>query len=281
MIFTSTFTFVYDTHWGIVAGIACSLLLFVGEIAFAQATAPKLMHASKDNNGIDVVTVEGDLMFLTSNKIKDFLIALVLSAPVPIDPATATQTEICRDRCVKGLDSVLSPQLLEGVLVLPKALIVDLAHTRIIDLTGLQALKEVQVDCTTKGILFVVINTIPEVTAMMIRFGISSSKSTEDVNVDAYLKFSNLPIKEAQSKNKTALVDASGSLNVDFQKSRDEGDELETGMGGGAISEHAYTGASTELTHNFASVAQTDSEVEWAMKNGGRVRRNSEGKETV
>jgi hypothetical protein len=70
---------------------------------------------------------------------------------------------------------------------LPQAVVLDLSMVKILDITGLHSMAEFSHDARTLGVLVAIVNTSPSVTAQMLKFGITSDVSNEEVNIDEYV----------------------------------------------------------------------------------------------
>lgn len=135
MLVTATIVFVFDTSIGLAVGIACSFLVFLSDVAFAKANAPELVFLKENNDGIDVIKLNGDLNFLTTGRFKDFFTSRILvEAPRP--DSNSTMSDRIFYRITSSFDYLLSPKLFNGVSSLPKAVVLDMSFVRVLDLTG-------------------------------------------------------------------------------------------------------------------------------------------------
>ncbi len=75
---------------------------------------------------------------------------------------------------------------------LPKAIILDFSQVHLIDITGLHSVAELCADARGNGTLVAIVNTSTHVTQKMIKFGITSDISDENVNIDEYVLQSNM-----------------------------------------------------------------------------------------
>ena len=78
----------YDTEIGLAAGLGVSAGTIAFDMAFSDTNKPLLVKTSKDNNGVDVVRLRQDLNFITTGKVRDFILQLTL-----IDPAEQRKSE--------------------------------------------------------------------------------------------------------------------------------------------------------------------------------------------
>jgi hypothetical protein len=70
---------------------------------------------------------------------------------------------------------------------LPQAVVLDLSMVKILDITGLHSMAEFSHDARALGVLVAIVNTSPSVTAQMLKFGITSDVSNEEVDIDEYV----------------------------------------------------------------------------------------------
>lgn len=275
MLFTAAITFVFDTKWGLVAGIGMSLIVYIGDVAFGATTAPKLVEVSKDNDGIDVVSIESNVVFLNASRIKDFITSLTTVEEKPVTEEDG-KLDYIKYKVRNTFDRILTPQLLEGMPEMPKALIIDLAAVRVIDLTGMHTLKEVAADARVNGCLVVFINLVPELLAPMAKFGIKSDSSSDKVDLEKYLQFNGLP-KLAPNSPKLVKVDAPGSLNVELieiEDDEEQGAAVRRGSGVESTSTRSRKQSFSEKQMTaFEYLGTEDPDDEWTMKNGGRVKK--------
>jgi MFS superfamily sulfate permease-like transporter len=95
MLFTAAITFIFDTKWGLLAGIGGSFFLYIGELAFFSGTGPQKFYSNhSENGGIEVVTLESDLVFVNSARIKDFLTSLITLSVDEFNPETANKSDV-------------------------------------------------------------------------------------------------------------------------------------------------------------------------------------------
>jgi MFS superfamily sulfate permease-like transporter len=183
---TFAIVFIFDTSIGLAVGIGCSVLVYLVEVAFSRITAPLLVASCKDNSGVDIVKLEGDLTFLTSARVKDFIAELTITVP-PKPNRDAGTSEYLFGTVSGAFDAVLRPHLLTGVDELPKAIVVDMALVRLIDITGIQALSEAMQDARRKGCIVVIYNVHEEIQRKLVKFGIKNDSSRGGTDVSEYL----------------------------------------------------------------------------------------------
>lgn len=223
MIVTTTIVFVFDTSMGLAVGIACSLFVFLLDVAFNKATAPEAIEVQETNNGIDVVKVHGDLNFLTSGRFKDFFTSRFAQ-----DPEVPEQNATCNDKVFfqvsSMFDYVFNIQRVPTVKVLPKAVVVDLTSVRVLDITGMEDLADSARSARSLGIKFVAYNiTVQEITDSLIKYGIVNDDSTDTLDLSKYLSRSTLLTKsQLAAKVEAAKVEAIEDKEV--QKAEGEGE---------------------------------------------------------
>ena len=189
MLITMTITFVFDSGTGLGTGIGASVLFYLSDLAFSDLTSPHLMSQSSSANGeIDIVCVNGDVSWLQSARTKDFIVSLHLSAP-PAPSEDKSRNENIFLAITGRMDKFLEPRLIKNFhdRKLPKAVVIDLSNARVIDVTGLIALKESTEDLRAKKILVVVTNATKAIEKSIVKFGIVNDASTEDVNLEEFL----------------------------------------------------------------------------------------------
>jgi len=202
MIFTANFTFVFDTSWGLLAGIGMSFAIYIAELAFASESAPKkLFSHHKENNGIEVIKLESDLVFLTAARVKDFLTSAVFKAPVEAAKEEQSIHTRAFNAVHKAFDYVIQPNLINAFHPeQPVAVVVDFAAVHLIDYSGGQAIKEWADNARADGILIVLINTSDDITTYLNNYGVKSDSTTEKVDLDAYADKIYLKIRKPEGK---------------------------------------------------------------------------------
>ena len=187
MVLTMTVTFVFETQYGLAAGIGCSIVFYLADLAFSRMTAPFVYFSAKDNgNGIDVVRLEGDLSFIQASRVKTFITSLILREPEKPD-SSASKSDILFHTISSTFDRLFQPKMMIGVDALPRAIIIDMRRVLITDLTGLVVLKEVMHDIRKLGILCATTNNSIEVQKSLDKFGITNDTASEYVNIQSFL----------------------------------------------------------------------------------------------
>ena len=267
MIFTANFTFVFDTKWGLLAGIGMSFAIYIGELAFASESAPKkLFSHHKENNGIEVIKLESDLVFLTAARVKDFLTSAVFKSPVKATKEEQSIHTRAFNAVHGAFDYVVQPNLIKPFHPeQPVAVVVDFAAVHHVDISGAYAIQEWAQNARADGILIVFINTSDGIFKFFDNFGMKSDSTTEKVDLDAYADKISLAIRKVESKVEDAW-------------------STKSGKGGGATSGKVRRGTA------FASELQMDTDEErpasassdeWDTVNGGKVRRAAAETELV
>lgn len=189
MVVTTTFTFVFDTSIGLAIGLGCSVLMYcVFDIILAKSHSPRLFTTRRTDDGkeVDVLRIESDLNFLTAASIKDFIVALIVKAPV--QPPVTNKSLYLRYEISSRLDRILKPNVRRGVDELPKAIVIDMCLVKTVDLSGLEALESAIHEVRLKGVKVAIININPEINAYLTKFGITSDESSDDINFEKYEK---------------------------------------------------------------------------------------------
>lgn len=249
MVWTTAITFIFDTKWGLVAGIGMSVFLYICEVAFGSANAPrKCFNHIADNDGVDVVILDSDLVFINATKVKDFLLSLV-SAPMVLEGELGTADRVF-NRVTSCFDRVLQPPLIQGLnTALPKAVVIDCARVRIVDLAGMQALAEFIVAAKARGVLVVITETSANVTGKLAKFGILSDE------LERYTETCRLPIRR---------LGGGGESQTTHQERR------ETAFAEPIWTEHEITAPDLDIERPGGGLVDDG----WEDINGGRVRRD-------
>jgi MFS superfamily sulfate permease-like transporter len=69
---------------------------------------------------------------------------------------------------------------------LTSAIVIDLCRVKTVDISGLQALQESLKEVRDRGVLAAVINPSPHIQPILIKFGIKSDLSTEEIKFEEY-----------------------------------------------------------------------------------------------
>jgi len=195
MLTTAVITFVFDTSVGLAVGIACSVLVYLSDVAFNKANAPEVLVAKEINNGVDVLKLNGDLNFLTSARFKDFFNTRIILEDVP------NAEDTIGDRLFKTIsgafDYALIPVKEVRVTQLPKAIALDMTAVRVIDLNGLEEIAESARAARIRGIKFVAFNIfVKEISDSITKYGVFNDQSTDDVDLSQYINQSTLLLGE-------------------------------------------------------------------------------------
>jgi MFS superfamily sulfate permease-like transporter len=185
MFTTITVVFLFDTGIGLAIGISLSVIVYlVFDNIFAKSHHPRLFSSHRNGYNVEVVRIESDLNFLTAARIKDFITALAV--PAQSTPDASNTSEHLRFKISHAFDTVLQPNLLVGVESLPSAIVIDLCRVKTVDISGLQALQESLKEVRDRGVLAAVINPSPYIQPILIKFGIKSDLSTEEIKFEEY-----------------------------------------------------------------------------------------------
>jgi MFS superfamily sulfate permease-like transporter len=182
---TLIFSFVFDTSIGLAIGLGTSILMYiVFDIILSKTHQPRLFSSSRAGLDVDVVRIESDLNFLTAARIKDFISALTIETPAVPD---ISDTRLMYSFIISSaFDKILKPQLLRGVDKLPKAIVIDMCLVKTVDISGLEALQTAMSEARSKKVLVALININPEIGVHLSRFGITSDKSSDEINFKTY-----------------------------------------------------------------------------------------------
>ena len=221
LLLTLSLTFVFDTSLGLAVGIGSSVVFYLADLAFAKATSPQIKESSRRFGIIDAdityVNVNGDLTWLQASRVKEFVVSLYLSVPAskfkgPNCNATAF------DAITGRLDAALRPRLIERLKgrEVPKAVVLDLLHTRVVDTTGLVTIMESVAELRDRKILCVLMRASPTVEKALVKFGFKNDVSSGGINLDRFLAESGeiptrapavvQPAVGVVKKNETSLV---------------------------------------------------------------------------
>ena len=201
LITTLTVTFVFDTAIGIALGLGLSFFIFVAEFVMSSHHKPILVENPKTNHGIAVVKIASDLNFLTGPRIKDFISSLITRELPPPDSETSRSERIFQ-KITSFLDHWLIPAVRTSPFAkdqLPLAVIIDLESSLIVDLSGLNVLKEFGIEARDKFVKVAFINVPEHLYPDFEKFGIDNDVSNKYVNLDSYISKSNLPRRPKSS----------------------------------------------------------------------------------
>lgn len=183
------------TEVGLAVGIGMSFVWLNAESAFSDVNKPLLSKTASTNYGIDVVSLRSDVTFLSSSRIKDFIISLTAIAKPIVDRnvstanvnrAIASRPETravsfqasFSDRTFYSVTTKLDRYFVVNkpkfVSELPILIVVDFTFVSIIDLTGLQAIEEIMKETRLHGVFMIIINCVPAVESKLIKYGIEN-----------------------------------------------------------------------------------------------------------
>ena len=195
MIATLTITFVFDTSIGIAVGLGLSFVVFLAEFVTSQYYKPELVSYSTSNHGIAVVKVAGDLNFLTSARVKDFVSALT-TREIPIPDESSSRSDYLFQKVSSTLDYYLIPEVKNSPFckdLMPLAIVVDVEAVLIVDLSGLSVLGEICSEARDKNVKVVIMNERSHLVTSLTKFGIENDVTNRYVNLDEYVMNSLLP----------------------------------------------------------------------------------------
>jgi SulP family sulfate permease len=218
MLTSFIFVFVFNTEVGLAVGIALSFFIFLFDSTFNPENAPILLtdvNIATKNNEIRHVYLRGDFNFLTSGRILDLLTSLTLVEESKPDVFDSTWGDRTYFKVSSFFDRWLKPHLIESVgNKMPKAIILDFACVRVIDITALHDIEEQAKNARHKKVSFLVINASPVVTKSLVKFGIKNDDLTgifDEEIVDYYHKLSG----NAIYRNKPKAIKEEGESSKD------------------------------------------------------------------
>lgn len=221
MIVTFTLVFVYGTSVGLAVGLGFSLIVYLGDIVMNRQYDPTLESFSATNDGITVVKLNSDLNFLTYTRIKDFITTLTIREP-PVPDANTSRADYIFHTVTTAMDTMLVPKSKSCMYcknALPLAIVIDMEFTRVVDITGLQALAEMLSEARDKGVKGVIINVDKTLVSQFIKYGIKNDSSTPIVNLDRYLCLSTLDVMDASPTGSCEDDNNNGGSSSDFSRS--------------------------------------------------------------
>lgn len=205
MLASAVFTLFFNSELGLAVGFGVAGLLYLVDVVMLTNAAPYVYQEAVSNDGIDVVSIGSDITFLTVPSIRKLISSLMAVAPTPVynnqdeSRKSSLSTSVVHrmnrfsdrltQRVSSRLDSALYSYWHKEVFIdiLPRAIVLDLLHVRVIDLSGLKSLAELMGEGRSKNIRFVVINVRQELMEQLTHFGLYSDVSDEVVNLDKYL----------------------------------------------------------------------------------------------
>lgn len=234
MLITFIITLVFDTSLGLAAGVGVSIVMLLKDIIFAPDSKPffEIMPSNEDSDDVDaiekgsdaealnpgvadltvqIVRLNNDLVFLTAPMIKDTLV-----------------DEILNKRGNKF-----------------EALIIDFTDVKLVDISGMMALRECASHTRAKKLRFVLVNVRSKIHQKLAKFGVITDQICMDridrtSTGDLYASVSRAPnekyhsgiIHECQQRLLTAdggPEDSSvGALNIDDNTSEGTISEMKT-----------------------------------------------------
>lgn len=171
MLVTFAVVFIWDTGYGLACGIGCSVLMLLYDIAFDPNNQPIVLQHAKDNEGVDVIRIVGDITFITSRKFKDCL-APFINTPPEMPSETDSWSDRLFHTITTKMDQLYAIQEPKFVDKLPIKIILDFEFVRIIDLTGLLAIGECVKEAKSKHVDIVIVNPIHNLKELLCKYGL-------------------------------------------------------------------------------------------------------------
>ena len=194
MLVTWTITFTYDTSVGLAVGLASSIFMYLFNIVFSAASYPEAVNENPQkivqlvsSEGIQVVSFNGDLNFLTTPKLKQFFSTFFVVAP---DEVTLSESasQYYFQQITNALDNFFrTKQNLRKRSEVPGIFALDFSKVVFIDLSGLHALDEILHDGRIYNVKFFFLNVRESVQQMIDKFGLQADiKSLEELQIETY-----------------------------------------------------------------------------------------------
>jgi len=197
MMVTAAFTFVFETSIGLAIGIGCSVIVFFIDQVLNSSFNPELcVKASDSERNIDIVKLHCDVNFLTAARVKDFISPLSLTQPAKADASSANRSDYLHSRISESFDYALIHGESNFVDHLPSAIVIDLTHVHVCDLTGMQCLAEIMHETRIKKVKCVIINESDKMREELSAFHIVNDSSSLEVDLEDYLAQSKMPQKD-------------------------------------------------------------------------------------
>jgi MFS superfamily sulfate permease-like transporter len=193
MLITLVMTFTFDTAIGLAAGVAGSFLAhFYNTVFSPKATPeavdsdPQLFTRAVSCEGIQVISFNGDLTFLTAPRLRDYFSTFFVMEPV-IAVETETRNEYYFRQITSSLDWFYGKIRRSSDNPIPGIFTLDFTKVVFLDISGLQALAEIVEEGHTAGVRFYFINLREDIKKMMIKFGVKADvESKEDLAAIMY-----------------------------------------------------------------------------------------------
>ena len=199
----------FNTEIGLAVGVGSSILMFLADVAFNKENEPLLIQQARENGGIDVVRLEGDLNFVTVGRFKWFISTLVNVEHKHVSKESSLSLRLFAKVNV-FLDKWLAPKKIPTVEMLPKAIVVDLAKVKILDLSGLVGLDEVGRELRNRGVLVAFINTTEYINDMLTKYKLKNDQSQGDIDLEPYLTNSHLAVQPTKQRISDTNLDETG-----------------------------------------------------------------------
>eukprot|EP01038_Epipyxis_sp_PR26KG_P007870 gene7870-10684_t len=250
MIVTWVIVFVFDTAYGLAAGIAVSVLWVFIDMAFNSQNAPLIIEPETEksynnysgsvreysnanmsgdcisiieninnNSDIRIISLRQDMNFLTAGRFVDQFVSLTLLKDKRQDTTKMNQNDKIFYIISSTFDKYFLPDVTTGVDKLPLAIGVDMEGVRVIDITALITFHETVKRAREKGIKVFFYNETISISTSMIKFGIKNDRSTNDVYFDKYLlksKLKLLPYNKAVEENGNGEYDGNNGDEIEM-----------------------------------------------------------------
>jgi len=215
LLSTWIITLTFNTELGIAIGLALSIAVYCLDIVLLTNAKPEIV----DNGGseIQVVKINSDMTFLTANEVRDTISTLTFVKEFNEESVSLLRiSDKVYHHVSSSFDSVLNIKTLEYVSDLPRAIVIDLAAVRLIDITGFHAFKEIFQAGRAKGIKYVLYNVRDVLKHPLEKFGLYNDDSSLEVNLELYQSQSAIHTKsqflKSPSYSKIAPTEVDGTV---------------------------------------------------------------------
>ena len=193
ILVTLVLEFLFNTEIGLAVGLSLSLLLYVIETAFTSSVGLAVVAKAEDTNGIDVLSIEGgSVTFVNVVAFKNTILQMSLTWQTTSNGQDNLSNRVF-DSVTHTLDTVLRPDMLQPVKVLPKAVVVDWTHVRAVDLTAFIALSELVDESIKRQVTIIFFNVHESILDSLRKYNIKNATFDEDdADVNHYIKLSGL-----------------------------------------------------------------------------------------
>ena len=133
---------------------------------------------------------------------KDFVSAITIR-DIPIPDLSTSRSDYIFYKVTYTLDHYLVPEVNKPPYAkdpMPLAIVIDIEPTILVDLSGLNVLKEISSEAREKNVKVVIINVKPHLVSYFSKFGLENDVSNKYVDLDSYLSKSLLPTRTKNEK---------------------------------------------------------------------------------